>query len=32
VRGEKLEKALPSQPKSTGGEVVVQKARELVQA
>jgi hypothetical protein len=32
VRGEKLEKALPNQPKITVGEVVVQKARELVQA
>ena len=32
VRDEKLEKALPNAPKITGGEVVAQKTRELVQA
>jgi len=32
VREEKLEKALPNPPKITGGEVVVHKTRELVQA
>ena len=32
VREQKLETALPNPPKITSGEVVVQKARELVQA
>jgi hypothetical protein len=32
VRDEKLETALPNPPKITGGEVVVHKTRELVQA
>ena len=32
VREEKLESALPNAPKITGGEVVVQKMPELVQA
>jgi hypothetical protein len=32
VRDEKLEKALPNPPKITGGEIVVHKTRELVQA
>src|SRR5687768_7077073 len=32
VREQKLETALPSPPKITSGEVVVQKTRELVQA
>jgi len=32
VRDEKLEKALPNKPAITGGKVVVQKVRELVQA
>lgn len=32
VREEKLETALPNAPKITNGEVVVHKARELVQA
>jgi hypothetical protein len=32
VRDEKLEKALPNKPTITGGEVVVQKVRELVKA
>jgi hypothetical protein len=32
VREEKLDKALPNPPKTTVGEVVVQKTRELVQA
>jgi hypothetical protein len=32
VREQKLEKALPSPPKITSGEVVVHKTRELVQA
>ena len=32
VREEKLETALPNAPKITGGEVVVHKTRELVQA
>jgi hypothetical protein len=32
VREEKLETALPNPPKITGGEVVVHKTRELVQA
>jgi hypothetical protein len=32
VREEKLESALPKPPKITGGEVVVHKARELVEA
>jgi hypothetical protein len=32
VRDEKLETTLPNPPKITGGEVVVHKTRELVQA
>jgi hypothetical protein len=32
VRDEKLETALPNPPKITGGEVIVHKTRELVQA
>jgi hypothetical protein len=32
LRDEKLETALPNAPKVTGGEVVVHKTRELVQA
>ena len=32
VRDEKLEKTLPNKPTITGGEVVVQKVRELVKA
>ena len=32
VREQKLETALPNPPKVTGGEIVVQKTRELVQA
>jgi hypothetical protein len=32
VREEKLEKALPSPPKITGGEVIVQKTNDLVRA